>query len=435
MKLPLAIFAASLALNVGLFATLSYRPTLAPTSFRDYFSRSDTADSHPQASAEAAEAKPAKQIEAAKRDAWASLQTTDLRDLVARLRAAGFPADIIRAIVAAEIDAQMRPRFKALAERFGGKEFWKTDRTSVLGGANKLSEEISALYRERSKLQKSVLGDEAFADGGDVSASLRRRFGDLPQAKIELVKQIEEDYSEMTQQIRSAMQGITLPEDREKLALLQREKHADLAAILSPQELENYDMRTSNVTNRIRAALTIMDASESEFRTIYKTLEPFKDTLYPTYVGSGPPTDYEKRQEAQAQAAEQLKAALGDARYAEYARGNDRDYQQLYRFAKQENVSLELANQAYALRETVAAESGRIANNASLSFDEKRNALKTLADNTRVQLTNLLGSKAGTAYATNANWLRYIADGRTVTFGPDGTPRSQMLRGTPPPKG
>ena len=58
------------------------------------------------------------------------------------------------------------------------------------------------------------------------------------QATVEdlaVIQRINDDYAEMTAQLRAAMQGITLPEDRAKLLLLEREKRADLAALVLAQ--------------------------------------------------------------------------------------------------------------------------------------------------------------------------------------------------------
>src|SRR5258707_692709 len=98
---------------------------------------------------------------------------------------------------------------------------------------------------------RDLLNDPFFATD-DVSATQRRQFGNLSRQKVDSVQRIEDDYSEMTSAIRAAMAGITLPEDRDKLALLAREKHADLAAVLTPGELADYELRSSPITSLLR---------------------------------------------------------------------------------------------------------------------------------------------------------------------------------------
>jgi hypothetical protein len=439
MRLPF-VLAASLLANATMIAVVAYHPAIAPRSVRDLFSF--RADSPAEASRSATRKQSADQrATGTAANAWSKLQNSDLRELVARLRAAGFPTDVIRSIVAAQIDAQFAPRYKELGAKLWSPQFWKSD--SQMGFNSKLLEELNALSRERSKLQRGILGDESLASTEDATAAQRRRFGDLPKGKIDLLQQVEDDYNEMIGQVRGATQGIVLPEDRDKLALLEREKHADLAAILSPAELADYEMRTSNITSRLRPALTIMAANEQEFRTIYDVQKEYKDVLYPDYsLGFMGIDSLDKRRQAQAKANEEVKAALGDARYADFARANDREYQQLYRIAKTENLPIEQANQTYALRSDIAAQSVRIADDPGLSGEDKRAALRTLAENAKVQITGLLGQTGGTNYAAGARWLGYIENGAAVTFNADGTPSMRPVRTmrpgmtpTPAPKG
>lgn len=406
-----------------MLAALALRPSIAPESVRDFFSFG-SARTVETSTTVAAPPKPAKP--AISPSDWSKLQTSDLRELVARLRAAGFPASQIRAIIAAEIDQLYAPRFRELAAKIWSPQFWKSD--NVMTANSKNYADITALYRERSKLQRSILGDGSLPETEEATAAQKRRFGDLPKAKIDLVQQIEDDYSEMTAQVRAGMQGITLPEDRDKLALLDREKHADLASVLSPDELADYEMRTSNVTSRLRPALTIMDATDQEFRTIYGVENPYANDLYPTGMVAMNSSTFERQRELQQTVNDQLKTALGDSRYADFVRANDRDYQQLYRLSKLDNLPLETANQAYAMRATVAADSTQIANDPNRSTDDKRAALRTLAQNTRVQLNTVLGQDAGTAYASSALWLRYLDNGAAVSFNANGQPVFRPIR-------
>jgi hypothetical protein len=125
------------------------------------------------------------------------------------------------------------------------------------------------------------------------------------------------------------------------------------------------------------------------------------------------------RTETAARMNEQIKAALGDQRFTDYARASNSEYQQLTRVAQRENIPTEVANRAFALRDTVAQESNRIAADTSLNPDQKRTALQTLVQSTRTQIVATLGRTAGDAYLQSANWLNNVERGSAVTFGPD----------------
>jgi hypothetical protein len=425
------LVAVSLSANAALVCVFVARPALLPPAFRNFFtSDADRAaraadESHAIQSGVAARAK----ADAARRaKIWASLQTDDLPSLIARLRAAGFSPVVIRAVVNAKLEATFSARMNDLLAQLGDASFWKPEPFSSFNNP-KFYENYNQLYRDRAKALRELLGDDYFAmSAGDATAAQRRQFGDLPKAKIDLVQRVVDDYNEMMSQVRAASQGIMLPEDREKLALLEREKRADLAAVLSPAELEDYEMRNSTVTSRLRMALTLMDASDAEFRAIYHTQQPFADLLYPT----GPMTYTQdlmrQREDAQKKVNDQLKAALGDARYAEYVRSTNYDYQQLVRLAQRESLPQDAIVRAYDLRNSVAAESVRIAE-AKLPPDEYNAALQQLAQSTRTKLTAALGPKVADAYATSSQWITAIERGWTIRVTPDG----QMSFSSPPP--
>jgi hypothetical protein len=436
MKLPTLLLTGSLVVNGVLLAVFSYRPTLAPTALRDFLGSRDAVAAREaerggqaQRVVEVTEKKNAIQAAATQSRLWAALSPDDLPALVARLRAAGFPPSVIRAVVNAQLQARFSARINALAASVEDAPFWRPTPTSSFNNP-KFFEDRSQIYRERSRLLRELLGDDFFATAGDnPTAAQRRQFGDLPKTKIEFVQRIEDDYEEMASQVRAATRGITLPEDREKLALLDREKHADLAAVLAAPELEDYELRSSPLTARLRPAATLMDATEDEFRAIFRIQQPLNDRL--NIPGGAYNSDLaQQRREATAQMNEQLKAALGEARANEFTRASNFEFQQLAQLAQRENLPLSAAVSAYDLRSSTSQESLRISEDKSLTFEQQRAALQTLAQNTRAQLAGALGPTAGAAYAQSATWLQAIEKGTVVTF--DGT--TTMYRTLTPPR-
>jgi hypothetical protein len=422
--LALLILAVSVATNAALVAAFISKPSLAPVSVRGLF-RPDSAQSGAKRTTleSAPNAAPAANPSTFLAPFLANFQSEDLGALVARLRAAGFPSSAIRAIVDAELQHRFGPRIEALRRSIDEVPFWRGD-PGFFTGTSKLFEQMNQLSRERARALREVLGPEAFAYAGiDPTEAQRRQFGDLSPGKVAMVQRINDDYAEMTSQIRAAMQGITLPEDREKLALLEREKRADLAGFLSPEELADYEMRSSPVTSRLRTALTIMDASEDEFRRIYTAYSPHSEVLFPTYssgVVFSTSDASNPRQIATQKALEDLKQTLGPDRFAQYQRANDRDFQQLYQLTRADNVPYDTLVRAFDARQSAADASQKIASDPQLSTDQKRAELKNLATQSRTRLLSTLGPGAGPAYADSARWLTGLEQGRIFSIMPDG---------------
>lgn len=430
MKALPTLLLGSLAANAALLAAFAFKPALAPPALRDLFQPSTTSEARSAAaggiaaSTRSALAREGEALaaEAARRASiWSTLDTDDLPTLVSRLRAAGFSRTVVRTIVSAKIEERFAGRMKELTAPIENAPYWKPDAMTGAFGMPAYYEQYNQIYRERSRLLRELLGNEATSYAADPAAAQRRQFGDIPQQKIELIQRINDDYAEMMTQVRAAMGNITLPEDREKLALLEREKRADLAAMLTPEELAAYEMRSSPVTSRLRMAMTILDSSEAEFQTLFKIHQAFNDRINLTNVTAATPDFMNQRTEAQKQQTEQLKAALGETRYAEFMRANNSEYQQLYRIAQREGITTDAANRAYAVRDHVAAESKRIFDDPSLGPEAKRTALKNLGQSTRAQLVSTLGQNAGTSYAQNLRWLTHLDSGGGISITPEGT--------------
>lgn len=436
MKPSTLVLALSLGANAALLGLFALQPALAPPVIRDFFTSDAQRNAEATAKNEAAAARTAAQAKAAvakRSQLWASLQADDLKSLVARLKAAGFSPVVIRAIVNQRLEAQFSARMAELAGTID-LPFWKPDPSTSYNNS-KYYETQSQIYRDRAKALREILGDAYFAtSAGDATAEQRRKYGDLPKNKIELIERIVEDYAEMLSQAKIATNGITLPEDREKFALLEREKRADLAAILSPAELEDYEMRNSPMTMRLRQAFGILDVSEDEFRTVYRAQQPYFDILYPNNTGMTVMTSEMSRQrtEAQQKVAEQLKAAFGEQRYTEYARATNYEYQNLYRLGQSSGVSIDSINRAYDLRDSVTKESMRI-NDSGLSADARLAALNTLVGDTKMKLVAALGSNVADAYTKNLSWLNAIERGYAVRVSPDGSGMSYMMSSSPRP--
>jgi hypothetical protein len=206
--------------------------------------------------------------------------------------------------------------------------------------------------------------------------------------------------------------------------------------LLTPQEFEEYQMRTHPMMWRLRSAMTLLDASEQEFRGIFLAQKSFEDRMRAMRpsdaVALRGSSELASPQEVELQ--QQIKNALGEQRYADYLRAMNNEYQQLVRIAQRDNISNEAALRAFALREGVAQESNRIYNEPALTVDQKRTALQTLAQQTRAQILSTLGPTAGPAYVqAAARWLTAVERGSAVTFGQENRMSSKKVGDLPKP--
>jgi hypothetical protein len=345
--------------------------------------------------------------------AWDGVATDDLRVLTTRLRDLGLPAGTIREIIRARINARFAARLNALTAPDPNTPFWRTPRNGFALGSEEMAE-YTRLQHERSALLRDLLKNPFFGEAA-VSIEQRRRFGDMPTGKIEQVQRIEDDYAEMNAAIAAGMHGILLPEDREKLALLEREKRADLAALLNPTELTDYQMRASPLTAELSKTLGGFAATDAEFRAIYAANQAMAERI--SVPGTVPTTP--QMIAASRELAEQLKTSLGEARYGDYLRETNPEFQQLSRVAESANIPAENVLRAYNLHDTVTRESNRIDQDTTLTPEQKRAALQAVASNVRTEMNALFGPASADA-ARATSWLNLLERGYGVSFDPGG---------------
>lgn len=414
MKPATTVLLLSTLVNISVLTAFALRPTLAPAAFRDAFHLGDrTAGPLPTAPKTPTAPAPKHQL-------WSDLGTTDLPTLIARLRAAGLSGDLIREIIRAEINSRYDARLRSFTEPDPGKPYWKSSGFNFWNSAR--SEEYFGLIRERSRLLRDLVGDPSLADA-EITDSQRRHFGSLSRQKIDLLQRIADDYADMFAAATSATGGITLPEDRAKLALLTKEKNADLAAVLTPEELAEYKIRSSSITDLMSRQLGDFHASESEYHAIFDAQQALNDLRTSASTTNIVLSSGSDRTSAQQDIEAQLRARLGEARYADYIRETSSDYHQLQGLVDAAQLPTDVGIRAFNLRDSVSAESIRIVDDATMSDDQKRTALATLAKGTRDQLLALLGSTAGPAYIKilEQTWLTYLGRGSSFNLAGGGS--------------
>lgn len=429
-----------LALDAALLLAFVLQPALAPRVAQDFFARFHRPDSaEAQRLAAESSAAAARRVTLAAAAAarapsqlWSDLYSADLPTFVARLRAAGFPPFYLRALVNAELSRQFLPRHEELAHAADDQPYWKTSHHALFNARQAYDRKDAALQLEQQQRLRDLVGDDAFASPPGFSDVQRRQYGDLPRAKADAVARINADYAEMVAQFQASTQGISLPEDVEKFALLQRERQRDLAAALTPDELADYEMRTSPLTRELQPALTLMNGTADEFRTLYGIAHAYADRLLPP-AGTETSTDQMEHDKAAAKQAvlDQFQAALGPDRFAEFARAGNYEFQQLTQLTRQQNLPDDTAVRAWAVRDQTAARSSQIFDDSSLTPDAKRAALAALAQDTRAQLLGTLGSTAGNAFIDRSNWLVALAAGDAISFPVGG---GQIYLPLPPPQ-
>ncbi|MBE7540379.1 MAG: hypothetical protein HS122_18475 [Opitutaceae bacterium] len=335
-------------------------------------------------------------------EVWARLHGGDIRKLVSRLKAAGFPSSAIRAIVMSEVGNLFNERRNALASKSQRAEYWRSFGRSPMDPATVA--QGRALEKEYSALVKELLGDLPAETGGFVEALNRRMYGNLSADKVQQIRRITDDYNELSQDVYRNSQGILLAEDRETLAFLEKEKAADLEKLLTPDERMEYELRSSQLANTIRGRLNGFDATEAEYRAIYAAAKTSGMVERPSSMEEG-----RQSNEAFLNA---VKSTLTPERMAEYERSTNPSYANANRLVARLNLPAGTAERLVTIEKDAQLQADVIRRNSTLTADQRTAQLGELSSRTTQQLTGSLGGERGMeAYRQyNGGWLRTLTN-------------------------
>ena len=395
MKVSAALVAASLLLNIALGWAWTTRRSTPPA-------RAD-------APAPAKVGAPATtSLRPINPKTWEYLAGDDPRTLATRLRAKGFPPHVIRAIVTARVRGEFADRYREIAAAVRARPYWLSRSYDI--GSAKMTRARHQLERDVSARVGELLGSEVATMTDFERRQMARDYGDLPDAKLDALLRIQADYEDMKGKVRNEAADILLPEDREKIALLDRERDADIARLLSPEERADYELHTSRTTGRLRSQLVSFRPTEEEFRALY-TLRKQVDDAFPS---PDTPAERKARAEAEAKLRDQIAAALGPERYADYERTTDPTWMENDRFARQYKLPPEAVAQLGAVQKelTQRATDLRRLNAPPEQLEAQLAALRNEAD---LRLAPIVGSRLLPGYKDNAGWLRALSTPRPAS--------------------
>jgi hypothetical protein len=415
MKLPALLLTVSLLANAALVGVLVLRPGNSATTISD-----PTKPAMPGPTATAAVSTAAAQAAAGKspanagvkpQEAWDHLQTEDLAALVTRLRAAGFPADVIRHMI-----------MELVKERFDAKRFaLEKDRFDTPFFANlpndyndpKLGPALRQLGREQTQLLQQLLGsslNELFADTEDNKAMLRLQIGDIPPDKLQALYDTSTKFGEQRAAVYAALNGgPLLNTDRDKLAAIDQAMRAELAQSLTPAEVDDFIMRSSPAAGQLKQVLGPLQPTEAEYRAIFPLYQAFAEQ-YPAGSTNLTPDQTAARKLAEDQMNNQIKGLLSPDQAADYDQAANPAYTQLNKLVGRLDLPLSAAASVAAVQTDIQQRVDDVRNDSTLSRSARNTELTALAQEASDKISTTLGPSGLEAYKTyGGQWLQNIA--------------------------
>jgi len=333
---------------------------------------------------------------------WRALMADDLRQYVANLRGVQCPEETIRDIIQAEVNRRYSPRERRLKVRPEDVPPWEAaagyDRRA---GESKLRQ----LLEEKRSLLKDLVGIDVPVDmpttlAGRSVEKFEAGFQALPEDKRDLARAIQERYWTQSDDIKRRTLGFLEPEDREEFTRIKAERRAELAKVLTPRELEDYEINTSATASSLKSRLEGFNATDEELRKIFNFMQPL-DEQFSLSRRSPDPEDKEfnaKRAEAERTLQEQIRSVLGEERYAEYQRTRDPVYRSINSAGVEAGLPKDSILQAYAAQKALQEESQRILVDPNLTPEARTQALQDMQANAQKTMLDLLGPDLAKRY-------------------------------------
>jgi hypothetical protein len=195
---------------------------------------------------------------------WAPLESEDFAVYARNLRAAGLPERVVKQIMVAEVRASFDHDRMALVEK-ENTPFWDASYDTEA----EMAEELAQVAEQEATFLSSLVGplDDATVD--EINSRRPKpafRFGSgMDAGKKQAVTAVFD-------RTREAIQRAPTENLADELTRIDTQREAELAAMLTPREREDFEIRNSPVAAEIRHAIRDQggQVSEEQFRQLFR---------------------------------------------------------------------------------------------------------------------------------------------------------------------
>ena len=233
-----------------------------------------------------------------------------------------------------------------------------------------------------------------------------KSYGFIPKELREQVLEISGRMNEEKQEIYAKNDGFGFydPYQQSDLHKIEKKYHDELAKILTPEQLQEWDLRNSDTANQLKNDLSAFDPNEDEFRALFKYKQAQED-LNPSDDpdrDAPPLTADQRKANADKQKAldDELAQTVGTNRVAEYKLEQDYSYRNLI----DSGVPKESVFKLDEMKQQAQDAANKIRQDTSLTDDQRNAALSAIRSETQSSINDLLGAKPAKRYSNNGGW-------------------------------
>lgn len=336
---------------------------------------------------------------------WRDVESADYKEYIANLRRIHCPEETIADIIIADVEkfyrAKLAPYRKKSEDKF---KFWKNDNNWWARNDPANDKIVREIQKEKVALLKELLGpdyakEQAKQNGwpsyeDDFSKSLSQETKDKMQ-------EINEKFNDLRNEFYKKTKGYQDEDDQKEFRKLEKQQYAELARVLTPEQLEQYQLRNSQLANNLKwNELEGLSVSEDEFKAIYKAKQAQEDAR----TEGDEKLSRDERNKLKKESEEQLKEALGEDRFKEYQLNQDYDYRSLAKMTGKLGLDKAVAAQVYGMKADVEKTTRQVQSDKTLTSEQRKEKLQTIRAETEAEVTRQLGERGYKAYKNNNGW-------------------------------
>lgn len=351
---------------------------------------------------------------------WQLVESNDYQDYIANLRAIGCPEETIRDIIKADVDKLYKSKSKELQPETEPFEYWKTGNAwmAAMQPNPESMQAQSDLNKEKKNVLKTLLGEDYepetnWMESMAVFDPFERMLDSIPSSKRASIMEVYQKYA--MKQAELAQGGALDQEDMKNMAGIQQERNAELAQLLTPKELRDFELRMSETSMMLRSQMNGFQPTKEEFEQIFDLKKVMDDEFGSYGMAYSDAESREQYQAAQKEFEQGVKSVLGEERFGDYKMAQDYSYQGIKKTAERNDIDIAVAKDLYHSMKTAQDTANQVRGNAQLDEAQKREMLQGIRSETEALFVESIGQEGFEAYKKEnyAHWLNQLDRGFT----------------------
>lgn len=279
--------------------------------------------------------------------------------------------------------------------------WWKAE--PVTGAGDAFSDKFEQFRAQRNEWVQKLLGEvpeESSASPADVPIVVNLSgpvLGALSREKFNAVQEICGRSLDRHQGYYNNRQNEGIFLNQGDLARMREQTRADLAVVLTPEELEEFLLRYSHNANRLRTELASLEPKPEEFRTIFRAVDALEHRLQLEF-GAVDSLSARQREEFERQREEAIRAVLPSDRYQRYLVGRYPLFRQAQLAMRRAGLSDSAVLPFYEVLNRHESRRREVLNNSALNAEKRQVALQEIEKTKEEGIRQALGDEGYRQY-------------------------------------